>query len=76
MDALLKRAREYEASTDCECEFLPDPNDPHEATPEDTWHFLRICQQCGGYWWGLHCPHDGHQNPCPWCEVRPTPMGW
>lgn len=52
---------------ECECEFTPDPNDP-----DDDWHFLRRCLHCGETWWGLHCPHDGYQNPCPKCGVRPT----
>ncbi len=50
----------------CDCEFTVDPEDP-----EDDWHFDRTCQSCGKQWRGLHCPHDGYQNPCPWCGVMP-----
>lgn len=53
----------------CECE--PDQN-PEEPDEEPT-HFYRTCKHCGGKWWGLHCPHDGYQNACPHCDVRPTP---
>lgn len=34
-------------------------------------HFHRTCQNCGKNWWGLHCPHDGYQNPCPECGYKP-----
>lgn len=52
----------------CECEF-----DPYQdGDDEESWHFLRRCNACGGEWYGLHCPHDGHQNPCPHCGLRPT----
>lgn len=54
----------------CECEF--DPYD--EAKPEESWHYKRTCLNCGYVWHGLHCAHDGYQNPCPNCEVRPTPV--
>jgi hypothetical protein len=39
---------------------------------EDYTHFHRTCQNCGKNWWGLHCPHDGYQNPCPECKTKPT----
>lgn len=58
----------------CDCTFDPDPNDPDEDTPEKAWHYKRTCAHCGGVWFGLHCPHDGVQNPCPDCGVRPTPV--
>jgi hypothetical protein len=45
----------------CECEF-----DDYQA-----WQYKRICLFCGHEWYGLHCPHDGHQNPCPSCGKRP-----
>jgi hypothetical protein len=45
----------------CECEF-----DDYQA-----WQYKRICLFCGHEWYGLHCPHDGHQNPCPLCGKRP-----
>lgn len=38
------------------------------------WHFKRTCEFCGYVWAGLHCPHDGYQNPCPKCKRRPTPV--
>jgi hypothetical protein len=53
----------------CDCEFDTDPGDP-----EDDWHFHRTCPNCGEKWWALHCPHDGAQNPCPHCKVRPEPL--
>ena len=56
------------------CSFHVDPDDPEENTPETTWHYLRTCVGCGTSWHGLHCIHDGYQNPCPGCGVRPTPM--
>jgi hypothetical protein len=51
----------------CACEFDTDPEEP-----EDTWHFRRTCEACGTVWYGLHCPHDGYQNPCPGCGLRPA----
>jgi len=39
---------------------------------EDYTHYYRTCFICGASWWGLHCPHDGYQNPCPSCNVLPT----
>jgi len=53
----------------CGCEF-----DPRYA--EGKWpsvHYHRVCSKCGHEWAGLHCPHDGYQNPCPACGVRPQP---
>jgi hypothetical protein len=52
----------------CDCEF--DPYEDGEAD-EESWHFKRTCAYCGTVWWGLHCPHDGAQNPCPGCKKRP-----
>lgn len=52
----------------CECEF-----DPRYADDgEESWHFHRICLHCGYTWAALHCPHDGYQNPCMGCGVRPS----
>ena len=53
----------------CECRFdnYDDPN-----VEGESWHYRRTCEFCGNRWWGLHCPHDGHQNPCPLCDKRPT----
>ena len=53
---------------DCTCEF-----DPYEDCDEESWHFLRTCAECGHQWYGLHCPHDLYQNPCPNCGIRPKP---
>ena len=39
---------------------------------EELWHFKRTCEYCGHVWGGLHCIHDGYQNPCPKCGKRPT----
>lgn len=41
---------------------------------EESWHFKRTCPQCGCVWAGLHCPHDGYQNPCGKCGKRPEPI--
>lgn len=54
----------------CDCEF-----DTYDDDPEESWHYRRVCAHCGEAWWGLHCPHDGRQNPCPGCGVVPTPQG-
>jgi hypothetical protein len=56
----------------CECEFDPYPPEDEDAG-EESWHFRRTCTNCGGSWFGLHCPYDGHQNPCPHCGVNPEP---
>lgn len=34
-------------------------------------HYERVCLNCGNTWLGLHCPHDGYQNNCPSCNIRP-----
>lgn len=44
-------------TTECDCEFTPDPNEP-------SFHYLRRCQRCGKTWWSLHCPHDLVQGRC------------
>lgn len=41
-------------------------------TIRDYTHYHRTCQRCGKNWWGLHCPHDGYQNPCPECKAMPV----
>lgn len=41
---------------------------------EDFTHYHRTCLNCGKNWWGLHCPHDGYQNPCPQCNETPEPL--
>jgi hypothetical protein len=54
---------------DCDCEF-----DKYEDEPqEESWHFKRECRECGHVWYGLHCPHDDKQNPCPNCGIVPIP---
>jgi len=57
----------------CDCEFTPYPENDEDYGKE-SWHFLRTCKFCGNKWWGLHCPHDGYQNPCPECGRRPVPI--
>ena len=52
------------------------PNDTRaaelrEAIEELRTHYERICLFCGETWLGLHCPHDGYQNPCPNCGKMP-----
>jgi hypothetical protein len=53
----------------CDCEFESDPEEPHEP----AWHYRRTCSYCQHTWQGLHCPHDGHQRPCPQCGLTPRP---
>ena len=50
----------------CNCEFAP-----YHYSAEESWHYLRQCLFCGHQWYGLHCPHDGYQNPCSQCGGRP-----
>jgi hypothetical protein len=57
----------------CNCEFAPEMADP-EDPGAPSYHYRRECARCGCVWAGLHCPHDGAQNPCPDCGVRPTPV--
>jgi hypothetical protein len=45
-----------------------------EQIKEESWHYTRTCENCGYVWGGLHCPHDGYQNPCPKCGTRPVPV--
>lgn len=42
-----------------------------EQKREGFWHYKRTCLFCGNQWAGLHCPHDGYQNPCPKCNEVP-----
>ena len=51
----------------CDCEFSPYT----DGDTEESWHYLRTCLHCGYEWYGLHCPHDGIQNPCPCCGTVP-----
>lgn len=55
---------------ECRCEFQPFD----DGDPEESYHFKRKCRHCGHVWWGLHCPHDGSQNPCGQCGRIPTPV--
>ena len=65
--AELEKARASEG--ECVCEF-----DFAEGDGEESWHYTRECDNCGNIWAGLHCIHDGYQNPCPACGIRPTPI--
>jgi len=60
----------------CDCEFTPYSVRPNlmgsTDVEEESWHYLRKCENCGMEWYGLHCPHDGYQNPCPCCGIEPT----
>ncbi|GEM_PF-1899086 len=55
-------------SEECECEFAVSAG----SDEEPSWHFERKCEYCQHVWYGLHCPHDEYQNPCPKCDKRPT----
>lgn len=55
----------------CDCEFDPYPSGDLEHR-QLSWHYRRTCVHCGHVWYGLHCPHDGQQNPCPLCGARPV----
>ena len=55
----------------CACEFTPYPAGS-EDEGEESWHYLRRCQACRHLWYGVHCPHDGVQNPCPKCGAVPA----
>jgi hypothetical protein len=37
-------------------------------------HYRRVCEACGYEWAGLHCIHDGYQNPCGNCGKYPQPV--
>jgi len=39
---------------------------------DEYYHYHRTCLGCGKNWWGLHCPHDGYQNPCSKCGLIPA----
>lgn len=41
----------------------------------ESFHFARLCGQCGHQWESLHCPHDGHQRPCPTCGAVAIALG-
>ena len=42
-----------------------------EILKDSSTHYNRVCLFCGGTWLGLHCQHDGYQNPCPKCNEKP-----
>lgn len=77
------RQMEWARRTVCVCEF-----DPRWAECGDkSVNFTKVCRACGREWGGLHCEHDGYQNPCPDCGTRPdnipdggpltpAPEGW
>ena len=56
----------YDSADVCTCEF-----DQYDDSDEESWHYKRTCAYCGNEWYGLHCKHDGYQNPCPQCKKRP-----
>ena len=43
-----------------------------QSIRDELMHYHRTCLSCGENWWGLHCPHDGIQNPCSACGMRPN----
>ncbi len=57
----------------CDCEFDPyDEEYYFDKGDNESTHYLRTCEYCSNQWYGLHCLHDGYQNPCPKCDKRPT----
>jgi hypothetical protein len=53
---------------------LDDYKELDEILIDSNTHYERVCQSCGYVWLGLHCPHDGYQNPCPNCAERPATL--
>lgn len=51
---------------------MQEPKTLEDALLDASTHYERVCTNCGQVWWGLHCPHDGYQNPCPNCDKKPT----
>lgn len=51
---------------------IPNTKSLRGILEENSTHYQRVCLYCGYSWLGLHCPHDGYQNPCPACDKRPT----
>lgn len=47
-----------------------------EALGESSTHYQRTCMYCGATWLGLHCVHDGYQNPCPNCDRKPVTIDY
>ena len=45
-----------------------------DVDPDEFWLYWRTCLHCGVRWPGLHCPHDGYQNPCPNCDRLPVSL--
>lgn len=52
----------------CECKF----HQKYDDDDKGSWHFHRVCAYCATEWAGLHCVHDGYQNPCPKCGLLPA----
>lgn len=53
----------------CNCEFSE-----YDDSDDESFHFKRTCEHCNHTWYSLHCRHDGIQNPCPNCGVKPNPV--
>ncbi|MBP9839984.1 MAG: hypothetical protein KBC44_03360 [Candidatus Pacebacteria bacterium] len=51
---------------------MQEPKTLEDVLLDASTHYERVCTNCGQVWWGLHCPHDGYQNPCPNCDKKPT----
>ncbi len=49
----------------CDCEFVPDSDNPEE----EPCSYLRQCAECGAIKLSNHCPHDGFQGRCS-CGAR------
>lgn len=59
--------RQQASTKSCTCQLTVNAKDG-----DDDWHYDRVCHVCGNKWRGLHCEHDGYQNPCPSCGIRPV----
>jgi len=66
MDILSEINNNQNNNDECNCKFNSKEDDGGES-----WHYVRKCEFCGYSWHGLHCPHDGYQNPCPECKKTP-----
>lgn len=55
----------------CDCKFDPRHADEEDGKVYESVHYHRKCLFCGFEWAGLHCVHDGYQNPCRNCSMRP-----
>lgn len=52
---------------------MSDTKGVRQVLEDYATHYERVCLMCGAVWLGLHCPHDGYQNPCPKCDTKPAP---